>query len=83
MFRFLDNAAVVQQLRRNFLVCLKALVQAPQTNFQPAFLEDVGETALRQATMQRHLAALKTDLGGIAGARFLALLTAASGFTQT
>src|SRR2546423_3787515 len=41
------------------------------------FLEDVGESALRQTAMKRHLAAFESEHARIAGARLLPLLSAA------
>src|SRR6185369_6734073 len=45
--------------------------------------EDVGETTLRQTTVQRHLAAFETNLSRITRARLLSLLTATRGLAQT
>src|SRR5688572_29087353 len=79
VFRFFYDAAVVQQVGSHFLICLKSALKRRQAYFQPPLLENVREAAFRQATMQRHLAALKPDLGGISGARLLAFFTARRG----
>src|SRR5689334_17253701 len=83
MFRLLDQAARVQDLGRDLFVGIEVLLERGETDLEPALLEDVGEAALGQATMQRHLAALKTNLARVTGTRLLSLLTAARGFSQT
>ena len=50
----------------HFLIGLEASIERRQTHFQPALFEDIGEAALGQASMKRHLAAFKTNLGGVA-----------------
>jgi hypothetical protein len=79
----LDYASVVQQLGRYFLVRLEASLKSSQTNFQPALLENIRKAALRQTTVQRHLAAFESDLGRVARARLLSLFTARGGLTHS
>src|SRR5688500_9224274 len=83
MFRFLNQAAGVQHLRRDLFVSVEVLVQGREADFEPALLEDVRKAALGQAAMKRHLAAFETDLARVTRAGLLSLLTAAGGFSQT
>src|SRR5690349_1123804 len=83
MFRLLDQAARVQHLGRDLFTRIEVLFERRETDLQPAFLEDVGEAALRQTPMQRHLAAFESDLARITRARLLSLLTAARGLAET
>src|SRR2546425_7102072 len=82
MLCLLNNTSVMQQLGCYFFVGLKIPIKSRKTYFQPTLLENVGEPTLGQATMQRHLAAFKSNLGRVAGARFLPLLAAPCGFAQ-
>jgi len=66
VFGLLDEPAVMQKLGSHFFVSLKTAIESRQAYFQPAFLENVREAAFGQASMQRHLAAFETDLGGVA-----------------
>ncbi len=53
-----------------------------QAHFRRVVLRQRHEAALRQAPLQRHLAAFEADLVEAAGARFLALVAAAGGLAQ-
>src|SRR5687768_6404897 len=44
---FLDDSAIMQQLRRDLLIGLETTIQGSQTYFQPLLLKDVGKSALR------------------------------------
>src|SRR5690349_1618277 len=83
MFRFLNQAAIVQDLGRDLLAGVEVLIERPETDLDPALLEDVRKAAFRQTAMQRHLAAFKTDLARITRTRLLSLLTATGGLAQT
>src|SRR5262245_27462541 len=74
MFRLLDQAARVQNLGRDLFVGIEMLIERREADLEPALLEDVGEAALRQATMKRHLAAFKPNLARVTGTRLLSLL---------
>ena len=60
--RFLNEPALVQKFRRDLFIRLEMLIQRFQANLNPFFLEDVGEAALGQPAMQRHLPTFKPDL---------------------
>src|SRR5689334_9672621 len=83
MFRFLNQAPVVQHLRRDFFIGVEVLIERRETDLDPALLEDVRKAAFRQTAMQWHLAAFKTDLARITRTRLLSLLTATGGLAQT
>src|SRR5690349_15851093 len=83
MFRFLNQAAVVQHLGRDLFVGVEVLVERRETDLEPALFEDVRKAAFRQTAMQRHLAAFKTNLARITRTRLLSLLTATRGLAQT
>src|SRR5207245_2958866 len=83
VFRFLDDAAVVQNFRSDFVFGREAPLQRLETHFDPLLLENVREAAFRQTTMQWHLPAFESDLRRVAGTRLLSLFTAARGFTKT
>jgi hypothetical protein len=55
----------VQYLGRDLFVGIEVLVERRETNFEPALFEDVRKAALRQAAMERHLAAFETDLARV------------------
>src|SRR6185295_16976273 len=55
-----DHPARDHQLRCDLIVCLEALVEIGEIHGQPFFLEDIGEPALRESSLKRHLAAFKT-----------------------
>src|SRR5690242_6661824 len=83
MFGFLDNAARVQDFRRDLVICRKGIFQRIETDLDPLFLENVREATLRQTTMQGHLAAFKSGLRRITGTRLLAFVTTARRLAQT
>src|SRR5205085_829455 len=76
MFRFLDQAAGVQHFGRDLFVGSEMLIERRETDLHPALLEDVGEAALRQTPMQRHLAAFESHLARVTRARLLSFLAA-------
>src|SRR6185437_14737996 len=83
MLSFLDQAAIMQQLRRDLFVRVEMLIESGETDLDPLLLEDIRETALGQAPVQRHLAAFETDLARITRTRLLSLLTTARRMPQT
>src|SRR4030081_1247534 len=83
MLGLLDNPAIVQKFGRHFFVGCEAAVERRQTDLEPALLEDVCETTLRQTTMQWHLAAFETYFRGITRARLLTLLASSGRLAQT
>src|SRR6185369_598857 len=83
MFRFLNQAAIVQDFGRDLLTGVEVLIERRETDLDPALLEDVRKAAFRQTAMQRHLAAFKTNLARITRTGLLSLLTATRGLAQT
>jgi len=74
--RALDQAG----LTKHGLIDRSAVVEPLQigdVHHGIVFLEDIGEAALRQTAMQRHLAAFKTALAAVARAGLLSLLATA------
>src|SRR5687767_8396590 len=80
MFRLLYYAAIMQELGSHFFIGLETAIKRCQTNFQPAFLEDICESAFGQATMQRHLAAFKNPEPGPMPTRFFLCTEPFAGF---
>src|SRR2546423_6236231 len=80
---FFDQASFVQELRRHLVILAEAFVQRLQTNFNPVLLENVGKAALRQAPVQRHLAAFETGLGRVTRTRLLSFFTAPGSFSES
>src|SRR6266849_5838694 len=77
-----DGALDDARLAQNAFVDGGAVIEALQiadVHDGVLFLEDVGESALRQTAVQRHLAALEAEHARVAGARLLPLLAAAGG----
>src|SRR5688572_31716714 len=80
--RALDQAG----LTKHGLIDRGAVVEALQigdVHDRVVGLEDIGEAALRQTAMQRHLAAFKTALAAVAGAGLLSLLATAGRLAMT
>src|SRR5436189_2182038 len=78
----LDQAALGHQLGRDLFAFFEARLQLGKLHFDPDLLEDVGEAALWQPPLQRHLAAFKTRAARIAGTRFLPLMAAPRSLTE-
>src|SRR5258708_28094482 len=74
----LDYSGLTQRRLVDRGAAFEAL-QIGQVHDRVVCLEDVRETALRQAPMQRHLATFEAEHAGVARARLLALLAAAGG----
>src|SRR5580765_7835416 len=83
MFRFLDDAAMVHHFRGDLIVRGKALLQRLEAHLDPMLLENIGEAALGQTTMQRHLTAFEAGFRRVTGAGLLPLFTATGGLAQT
>ena len=76
VLRLFDDATLMKHLWRDFIVCRKMFFERFQANLEPLLLENIREAAFGQTTMQRHLAALETDLHRVAGTRLLSLFAA-------
>ena len=63
-------------------VALELVADRRQPHLGRVALGERDEAALRQAPLQRHLAALEADLVVAAGARLLALVAAAGGLAE-
>src|SRR5205807_6983931 len=72
----LDQSGLAQHALVDEGAVIEAL-QVAHVHDGVLFLEDVGESALRQTAMQRHLAAFEAEHARVAGARLLPLLAAA------
>src|SRR5262249_19193782 len=77
---FANHAAFEERFRSHTRPGVEDLLQIGQVNLGPFALEYVGEAALRQPAMQRHLTAFKTAHARIARARFLTFIAAPRGF---
>src|SRR6185369_15761449 len=76
----LKDAPVVEHFRSD--VRLAEFSQAREVHHRVFLLKDVGKSALRETTMQRHLAAFETAHQARTAARALAFMASGRGFTH-
>ena len=65
MLCFLDQSSLVKQFRCDLITGIKTGLDLSQADLDPLLLEDIGESALWQAALQRHLAAFETGAARI------------------
>jgi len=60
-----DQSSFVKQFRGDFITGIETSLDLCQADLDPLLLEDIGESALWQAALQRHLAAFETGAARI------------------
>lgn len=78
----LDQAAIVQDLRRDLFARLEVVLDLRKADLEPLLLKDIREATLRKTTLQRHLSAFKTRTARIARTRLLALVSTAGRLSE-
>jgi hypothetical protein len=83
VLRFLDQAALVEDLRRYLVSSVKVRIDLPKTDLDPLLLEDIRKASFRQTSLERHLPALKTGATAVTRPRLLAFVSASRSLSKT
>src|SRR5438046_1373777 len=75
MLCLFDQTAFVKQFRCDGISGSEAFFDLAEADLDPLLLKNIGEAALRQTPLQRHLSTFKSRAAAIAGPRFLPLMS--------
>lgn len=83
VLRLLDQAAIVEDLRRDLIARLEVILDLRKADLEPLLLKDIRKTTLRKTTLKRHLSAFKTRTARITRTRLLTLVSAAGRLSES